>query len=114
VGTGCSPTADGLALALGDPFGEVLGEEVAMLLFDEPRLARTIAPMLPSSRITTIAMIAGTSHGGRSEAWSRVGRRGAGGLRAGVGGGMVMGAGAFVAVAEEGIGATYGGAAGGE
>jgi hypothetical protein len=59
VGTGCSPTADGLALALGDPFGEVLGEEVAVLWFDEPRLARTIAPTLPSSRITTMAMTAG-------------------------------------------------------
>jgi hypothetical protein len=67
VGTGCNPTADGLGLALGDPFGDVLGDVVATLLFDGPRLARTMAPTLPSSRITKMAMIAGTSHGGRSE-----------------------------------------------
>ena len=113
MGTGCSPPADGLALVFGDAFGEVLGDVVATGLFEDPRLARTIAPTLPRSKTTTMAMIAGTSQGGRSEVSSCVGRRGAGGLRAGVGGGAVTGAGALVAVVEEVLGATYEGAAAG-
>jgi hypothetical protein len=69
VGTGSNPpTADGVELAFGEPFGEALGDVVATLLFDDPRFARTMPPMVPSNRITTMAMIAGTIHGGLSEA----------------------------------------------
>lgn len=94
VGTDSGPVmADGLDEVLGEALGDVLGEVVATWLFDDPpRLARKMPPPTPSSKSTRITAAAGTSHPGRSEGWSWAGRRGAEGLRAGVGAGAEIGA----------------------
>src|SRR5216683_2426999 len=89
----------GLGVGLGELFGDVLavGEAFGVPPVLEPRPCRTIAPTVPSSRMTTTAMTAGTSHAGRSTGPRSAGRRatveGLGaGARMGVGG-IVPGAG---------------------
>jgi len=77
----------------GDVPGDVPGEVTPTLLFDPPRMAEKMPKPTPSRSRITMAAAAGTSQGGRSVAWSRTGRRGAGGLRAGAmsGVGLVAG-----------------------
>jgi len=118
VGTVSNAVPDGEAL--GEVFGEVFAEVVALgecvpptLFEDPPLVAAKMPPPTPIRRIRMIAAIAGTSHGGRSVAWSRTGRRGAGGFRAGAeGAGAGVEIGGRVVVAGDGAGATYAGAAG--
>jgi len=107
VGTACSAVPVGDGVTLGDAFGDVfgLGEVVATLLDGPPRLPRKMKVPTPSRSRITIAAIAGTSQGGLSVGWSWAGRRGAGGLRAGVATGAI-GVGGRVAVAGVGVGAT--------
>jgi hypothetical protein len=95
------PLAEGVVLgvAFGDVFGDVPGEVVAVLPLFPPRPARKTAPAMPRRISTTTATAAGMSHDGRWDGcWSRTGRRGAGGLRAGTGSNGVAGMGTFAAV----------------
>jgi hypothetical protein len=95
VGTGSSAVVDdgdAFGEAFGDVLGDVPGEWVATLLDDPPRVAWKTPYPIPTRRRSTTTMAAGTNHGGRSVCTSRTGRRGAGGLRAGVGTGTGIGA----------------------
>jgi hypothetical protein len=71
VGTGSNavPVGEALGEVFGEVFGEVvaLGECVPATFFEDPPLvAAKMPPPTPIRRITTIAAIAGSSHGGRS------------------------------------------------
>lgn len=120
LGTAKGPLGAGVVpgLALGDVWGDALGdvfavgEVEAVPLDDPPRLARMIPPTVPSSRISTTAMIAGISHDGRWEEPPPAGLRATLGLRAGVGAGAYVGegAGAYVGLGA-GVGVTEAAAA---
>src|SRR3981081_966761 len=111
LGTASGPWPVGVGLALGDALGEVLagGDGVAPPVVVLPRPERTMPPTVPSSRITTTAMMAGISHDGRSAIPPPAGLRatarppagaigGLGGVR--VGGGVRAGVAAATAGAE--------------
>jgi hypothetical protein len=114
LGTAKGPLGAGVVpgLALGDVWGDALGEvfavgEVEAVPLDDPlRLAMTTPPM-PSSRISTTAMIAGISHVGRSDDPRPAGLRATVGMRAGVGAGVGTKRGAGVG-AYVGLGAGVG------
>jgi hypothetical protein len=95
LGTAKGPLGVGVVpgLALGDVWGDALGdvfevgEVVAVPPLDPPRRASMIPTPVPSSRISTTAMIAGISHVGRSDDPRPAGLRATVGWRAGVGAG---------------------------